>query len=81
MGVIPVGIIGAVIGHLVAGYAISMMSLMGIIALSGVVVNDSLIMVDFVNRAVKDGVPQARAAVEAGTEKAAKSMKTLNPSS
>jgi multidrug efflux pump subunit AcrB len=69
MGVIPFGIIGAVLGHLIAGYAISMMSLMGIIALSGVVVNDSLIMVDFVNRAVKDGVPRAEAAVLAGTRR------------
>ncbi len=69
MGVIPFGIIGAVVGHLVTGYAISMMSLMGIIALSGVVVNDSLIMVDYVNRAVKDGIPRAEAAVLAGTRR------------
>ncbi|MEE4190924.1 MAG: efflux RND transporter permease subunit [Halieaceae bacterium] len=69
MGVIPFGIIGAVVGHLVTGYAISMMSLVGIIALSGVVVNDSLIMVDFVNRAVKEGVPRAEAAVLAGTRR------------
>jgi len=69
MGVIPFGIIGAVVGHLVTGYAVSMMSLMGIIALSGVVVNDSLIMVDYVNRAVKDGMPRAEAAVLAGTRR------------
>jgi multidrug efflux pump subunit AcrB len=66
MGVIPFGIIGAVVGHLVLGYAISMMSLLGIIALSGVVVNDSLIMVDYVNRSVAEGIPRARAAVLAG---------------
>ncbi len=66
MGVIPFGIIGAVIGHMLTGYAISMMSLLGIIALSGVVVNDSLIMVDFVNRAVREGVPRAEAAVQSG---------------
>ena len=66
MGVIPFGVIGAVIGHMVTGYSISMMSAMGIIALSGVVVNDSLIMVDFVNRHVGDGVPRAEAAVQAG---------------
>jgi multidrug efflux pump subunit AcrB len=69
MGVIPFGIIGAVIGHMVTGYAISMMSALGIIALSGVVVNDSLIMVDFVNRAVASGMPRAQAAVEAGTRR------------
>jgi len=69
MGVIPFGIIGAVIGHMVAGYAISMMSLMGIIALSGVVVNDSLIMVDHVNRHVRDGVGRTEAAVMAGVKR------------
>lgn len=69
MGVIPFGIIGAVIGHMVTGYAISMMSLMGIIALSGVVVNDSLIMVDFVNRAMAEGMSRAEAAVQAGTRR------------
>ena len=69
MGVIPFGIIGAVLGHMITGYAVSMMSMMGIIALSGVVVNDSLIMVDYVNRAVKDGMPRAQAAVLAGTRR------------
>jgi multidrug efflux pump subunit AcrB len=66
MGVIPFGIIGAVVGHMLFDYAISMMSLLGIIALSGVVVNDSLIMVDFVNRAVREGLPRREAAVQAG---------------
>jgi multidrug efflux pump subunit AcrB len=69
MGVIPFGIIGAVLGHMVTGYAISMMSLMGIIALSGVVVNDSLIMVDFVNRQVREGVARREAAVQAGVRR------------
>ncbi len=69
MGVIPFGIIGAVVGHVITGYAISMMSLMGIIALSGVVVNDSLIMVDFVNRAVRDGSTTKEAVVMAGTRR------------
>jgi len=48
--VIPFGIIGAVIGHILLDYDLSLMSLMGIIALSGVVVNDSLIMIDYANR-------------------------------
>ncbi|WP_269540632.1 efflux RND transporter permease subunit [Cerasicoccus fimbriatus] len=47
---IPFGAIGAVIGHMILGYDLSLISLMGIIALAGVVVNDSLIMVDFANR-------------------------------
>ncbi len=55
MSVIPFGIIGAIIGHWVFGISINMMSFFGIIALSGVVVNDSLIMVDFINRARREG--------------------------
>lgn len=47
---IPFGIVGAVIGHILLGYDLSLVSLMGVIALSGVVVNDSLIMVDYANR-------------------------------
>lgn len=46
LAVIPFGLIGAVIGHILLGHDLSLMSLMGIIALSGVVVNDSLIMLD-----------------------------------
>lgn len=49
MSVIPFGVIGAVIGHLVMGYNMSLISVMGIVALSGVVVNDSLVMVDAAN--------------------------------
>lgn len=47
---IPFGMIGAVIGHLIMDYHLSLMSLMGIVALSGVVVNDSLVLVDFANK-------------------------------
>lgn len=47
---IPFGIVGAVIGHIVLDYDLSLVSFMGVIALSGVVINDSLIMVDYANR-------------------------------
>jgi len=47
---IPFGIVGAIFGHLLMGYGLSIMSLFGIVALSGVVVNDSLILIDFANR-------------------------------
>ncbi|QDO95711.1 efflux RND transporter permease subunit [Formosa sediminum] len=50
MTAIPFGIVGAVIGHIILGYDLSLVSLMGVIALSGVVVNDSLIMIDFANK-------------------------------
>ena len=56
MSVIPFGTIGALIGHLILGIPVSMTSYFGIIALAGVVVNDSLILVDFVNRERDAGV-------------------------
>ncbi|NOR19633.1 MAG: MMPL family transporter [Xanthomonadales bacterium] len=67
MSVIPFGIIGALIGHLILDLSVSIMSYIGIIALSGVVVNDSLILVDFVNRE-----RQAGSALEQAVVKAAK---------
>lgn len=54
MAAIPFGIVGAVIGHILLGYDLSLISLMGVIALSGVVVNDSLIMIDFANKKRRD---------------------------
>ncbi len=50
MGAIPFGIVGAVIGHILLGYDLSLVSLMGVIALSGVVLNDSLIMIHYANK-------------------------------
>ncbi len=50
MVAIPFGIVGAVLGHMLMGYELSLMSMMGIVALSGVVVNDSLILIDYANR-------------------------------
>ena len=47
---IPFGMIGAVVGHILMGYELSIMSMFGIIALAGVVVNDSLILVHTANR-------------------------------
>jgi multidrug efflux pump subunit AcrB len=61
MSVIPFGIIGALAGHLILDLSVSLMSYIGIIALSGVVVNDSLILVDFVNREREAGVPLTEA--------------------
>jgi multidrug efflux pump subunit AcrB len=69
MSVIPFGIVGAIVGHLVLDMAVSVLSICGIIALSGVVVNDSLIMVDFVNRARKEGLSLMDAAISAGTQR------------
>jgi multidrug efflux pump subunit AcrB len=51
---IPFGIIGAVLGHMIMGYSLSVVSMFGIVALSGVVVNDSLILIDFANHRVRE---------------------------
>jgi multidrug efflux pump subunit AcrB len=69
MSVIPFGIVGAIIGHLLLGHAVSVLSICGIIALTGVVVNDSLIMVDFVNRAKAEGHNLIDAVVQAGGQR------------
>jgi len=69
MSVIPFGLIGAVIGHIIMGKAISMFSLFGLVALSGVVVNDSLIMVDFINKAREEGLPLRQAVIDSGTQR------------
>lgn len=63
---IPFGIVGAVIGHLLLGYSLSLMSMFGLVALSGVVVNDSLVLIDFANRAQREGKAPYDAVVEAG---------------
>jgi multidrug efflux pump subunit AcrB len=47
---IPFGIVGAVLGHLIMGYSLSVMSTFGVVALSGVVINDALVLIDFANR-------------------------------
>ncbi len=66
MSAIPFGFVGAVWGHIIMGENISMMSTMGIVALSGVVVNDSLVMVDFINRHRRQGQTMMEAVTEAG---------------
>jgi len=67
--VIPFGVIGAVMGHFILGMDLSALSIMGILAASGVVVNDSLVMVDYVNNARKRGERLKDAVVHAGTKR------------
>ncbi len=54
---IPFGFVGAVGGHVLVGETVSMISVLGLIALAGVVVNDSLVLIDAINRATRRGVP------------------------
>ncbi|MFT5812568.1 MAG: multidrug efflux pump subunit AcrB [Psychroserpens sp.] len=69
MVVIPFGIIGAVIGHFILGMDLSALSVMGILAAAGVVVNDSLVMVDYVNNARKRGIRLQDAVIHAGNKR------------
>ena len=66
MTAIPFGIVGAVIGHLIMGYSLSVLSMFGVVALSGVVVNDSLVLIDFANRKERAGVNRRDAIQQAG---------------
>ena len=67
MSVIPFGFIGAVIGHMLFDMSVNILSIFGIIALAGVVVNDSLILVEFANRGKAEGLSSEEAIVQAGT--------------
>ena len=67
---IPFGIVGAIAGHLLLGYSLSLLSMFGIVALSGVVVNDSLVLIDFANRRrAQDSVSAYVAIVSAGIQR------------
>jgi multidrug efflux pump subunit AcrB len=62
MTVIPFAIVGAVLGHFLLGYPLSMPSLLGAASLAGIVVNDSILLVHFIKRRVAEGQPMADAA-------------------
>jgi multidrug efflux pump subunit AcrB len=66
MSVIPVGFVGAAIGHMLLGFPISFFSMFGLVALSGVVVNDSLILMDMINRLRAQGMAVNQAIIAAG---------------
>ncbi len=66
MTAIPFGLVGAIWGHVVFGAGLSIMSMFGLVALTGVVVNDSIVLVDFVNTARRAGTDMFTAVMEAG---------------
>jgi multidrug efflux pump subunit AcrB len=66
MSAIPFGLVGAVAGHLLMGLDLTMLSMFGMVALTGVVVNDSLILIDLINRMRAEGATVDRAIREAG---------------
>ena len=60
MTAIPFGLVGAIWGHILMGLDLTLICMFGVVALTGVVVNDSLIMIDFINRARREGLDRAR---------------------
>ncbi len=66
---IPFGIIGAILGHMIMGYNLSILSMFGIVALAGVVVNDSLLLVDRANNERRRGAPALGSLISAGTRR------------
>ena len=66
MSAIPFGLVGAVWGHMLLGYDVTLLSMFGLVALTGVVVNDSLIMVAFINKRRVEHVDLHVAVREAG---------------
>ncbi|MEC7230558.1 MAG: efflux RND transporter permease subunit, partial [Verrucomicrobiota bacterium] len=69
MIVIPFGLIGAIGGHILMGQPMSILSVLGFVALAGVVVNDSLVLVDFINHERKEGKPLRLAIEDAGAQR------------
>ncbi|MFN3189066.1 MAG: efflux RND transporter permease subunit [Aureliella sp.] len=66
MCIIPFGVIGAAWGHLIMGIEITLFSFFGLVALTGIVVNDSIVLVDFINARVRGGMDANEALLEAG---------------
>ncbi|MAF23939.1 MAG: RND transporter permease [Roseibacillus sp.] len=69
LAVVPFGVIGALLGHMIMGVTPSDLSLFGIIAMAGVVVNDSLVMVDDINQRVRRGTTLLDAVQQSGCQR------------
>lgn len=66
LAIIPFGIVGAILGHAVMGLPLTLFSFFGLVALTGVVVNDSIVLIDFINHRIRDGFPIQEALLDAG---------------
>ena len=64
MAVIPFGIVGVILGHLILAIDFTTTAILGIMGLSGVVVNDSLVMIDFIDQRLREGAPARTAIIE-----------------
>lgn len=66
MSIIPLAIVGAIVGHYIMDLAFSMLSIMGMLGLTGIVVNDSLVLVDYINKKRAEGMELMEAVLTAG---------------
>ncbi|MGS2744655.1 efflux RND transporter permease subunit [Halomonas sp. LS-001] len=69
LAAIPFGIVGAIGGHIILGFGLSIISLLGMLALSGVVINDALVLIDYANRKRREGMAAREAIVAAATRR------------
>ena len=69
MFTVPFGIIGAVFGHMLLGYDLSIMSIFGMVALTGVVVNDAIVLIERINENFACGTPFFEAILQGGTRR------------
>ncbi|HBV65782.1 MAG TPA: AcrB/AcrD/AcrF family protein [Rhodopirellula sp.] len=66
LAIVPFGMIGAVWGHALLELPLTLFSMFGLVALSGVVINDSIVLIDFINTRIRDGIPIREALLESG---------------
>ena len=66
MAIIPFGWLGAILGHAILGLELTFFSFLGLVALTGIIVNDSIVLVDFINSRIRDGVPLLEAVSSSG---------------
>ncbi len=69
MSVIPFGFVGATFGHLITGHPLSLLSFFGMLAVMGIVVNDSLVLITRFNQFLEEGIPVNEAILKAGTSR------------
>jgi multidrug efflux pump subunit AcrB len=69
MLIIPFGAIGAIAGHALMGLPLTLFSVFGLVALTGVVVNDSIVLIDFISKHINDGAPLKEALADAGSRR------------
>lgn len=69
LAIVPFGMVGAIFGHALQGLPLTLFSMFGMVTLAGVVVNDSIVMVDFINQCIHRGMLPREAIITAGSRR------------